>query len=417
MPELGPAKASLTEAVEAHLTLSRRFKVRFPQTEALEAAQALEAPGAEVRVVNLKRQFLSVQVPFQVRGRAAAERQFDSSLRIYEEEFGGVIVDDYRYDPEGNEPGFQGAQGPSLDDVLDLIRAVPAWEITRGEGVTIAVVDTGINGNRPEFPEHKRRGAWQPIGDAPWTDWEGHGTMCACIAAGTRAQGGAFNGVAPEAGLIACRTHFYDSELASAYDYLIERVEQDALQIVATNSFGMRRGTAPPEPLASDFLPALEEAIQKGIRVFFSAGNNHHLASGKPADCHPTTIWQHKSQANLMTVAACKLDRSMWFHSSRGPGQKFGAPGTNRKPDVTAPTPEGGRIVYGDRIQDLPDGWGTSGACPQVAGLAALLLAKAPDLSREELFNVIRNTAVDLGHGWDCQGAGRIDCLKALQAV
>jgi serine protease AprX len=408
---------AVVEAVEANLTLSRRFKVRFPQAEALEAAQALETPGAEARVVNLKRKFLSVQVPFQVRGRAAAERQFDSSLRAYEEEFGGLVVEDYRYDLDKDGPGLNGVQGPSLEDVLDLIRAVPAWDLSRGYGVTIAVVDTGINGDRPEFPESKRQGAWQPLGDTPWTDWEGHGTMCACIAAGTKAEGGAFNGVAPEAGLIACRTHFYDSELATAYDYLIERVEQDALQIVATNSFGVRRGTAPPEPVSSDFLPALDEAIQKGIRVVFSAGNNHHLASGKPAECHPTTIWQHKSQANLMTVVTCKLDGSMWFYSSRGPGHKFGAPGTNHKPDVTAPTPEGGRIVYGDQIQALPNGWGTSGACPQVAGLAALLLAKAPALSREELFNVIRNTAVDLGHSRDCQGAGRIDCLEALLAV
>lgn len=409
-PILGPAS-------EENLTLARRFKVRFPATEALEAAQALESPSAQTRVVNSKRQYLSVQAPFQVRGFAAAERSFDSSLRTYEREFGGVIVEDYRYDLETTGIGEPQDQGPSLDDVLGMIRAIPAWELSRGEGITIAVVDTGINGNRPEFPAGKRRGEWQPIGDTPWTDWDGHGTMCACIAAGTRADGGEFDGVAPDAGLIACRTRFYDSELAAIYDYLIDRVEQDGLQIVATNSFGIRRGTPPPEAAASDFLPALDEAIQKGIRVFFSAGNNHHLANGKPGDCHPTTIWQYKSRADLMAVATCDLDQAMWFYSSRGPGHQFGAPNTSRKPDVTAPTPENGRIVYGNQVLSLPDGWGTSGACPQVAGLAALLLSHTPSLSREELFRLIRSTAVDLGHGPDCQGTGLIDCLRALQAL
>lgn len=164
-------------ASNENLTLARRFKIRFPAADALDAAQALESPSAQTRVVNHKRRYLSVQVPFQVKGFAAAERSFDASLRTYEREFGGFIVEDYRYDLDNVGIGEPQAQGPSLDDVLAMIRAIPAWELSRGEGVTLAVVDTGIDGNRPEFPLGKRRGEWQPIGDTPWTDWDGHGTM------------------------------------------------------------------------------------------------------------------------------------------------------------------------------------------------------------------------------------------------
>jgi serine protease AprX len=404
------------------MTTLPRYKVRFRDPAALRAAQALEAPMAQVRVVNQKRQFLGVRLPPAARDSAAAFRVFEAQLRSYEEVFGGEIVEDFQYsmeaeifDPEGFLPGRP--QDPSLAEVLRMIRAQEAWDLSRGAGVTIAVVDTGVDGRRPEFPLSKRMGSWQPVGDLPWTDYNGHGTMCACIAAGTRAEGGAFDGVAPDAGLIACRTRFFDTELTTVYDYLIGLVQTKGLTIVATNSFGIQTGNPPQDPEDSDFDAALDDAIAAGIHVCFSAGNYHDLAGGDPADCHPTSIWLHKSRADLMAVATCKLDKSMWYYSSRGPGQRLGAPNTNQKPDVTAPTPENGRIVFGNDIITLPNGWGTSGACPQVAGLSALLLAEKKSLSRQEVIDTIRGTSTSLGHGSGCEGAGLIDCLAAVKAV
>lgn len=241
--------------------------------------------------------------------------------------------------------------------------------------------------------------------------------MCACIAAGTRQEGGIFDGVAPEAGLIACRTHFFDTELATIYDYLIGLVQTQGLSLIATNSFGIITGAPPPDLANSDFEEALGDAIAAGIHVFFSAGNYHDLAGGDPEQCRPTSIWSHKSRADVMAVATCKLDKAMWYYSSRGPGQRFGEPNTNQKPDVTAPTPENGRIIYGDSVVTLSNGWGTSGACPQVAGLAALLLAKKKSLNRQQVIDAIRTTAISMGHPDDCQGSGLIDCRAALDAV
>ncbi|MBF0439429.1 MAG: S8 family serine peptidase [Magnetococcales bacterium] len=118
---------------------------------------------------------------------------------------------------------------------------------------------------------------------------------------------------------------------------------------------------------------------------------------------------------DVLVTATCKLNQDMWYYSSRGPGQYFGSAGTNQKPDVTAPTPENGLIVYGDEVKILSNGWGTSGACPQSAGLAALLLARDSSLDRDTLFQRIRNSAMDLGHGVHCQGAGLIDCQSAFR--
>lgn len=284
----------------------------------------------------------------------------------------------------------------------------------RGEGATIAIVDTGVDGTRREIPPWKRRGSWQVHGARPFCDPVGHGTMCAVVAAGSRAAGGRFEGVAPDAGILACRTRFFDSELTAIYDDLIARATADpTLRLIATNSFGRRRGTHPP-PVVGDFPAVLDEAIARGIAVFFSAGNNHDLAGGGPRDCYPTTIWQYKGHADVFTVGTTDLEGLIWEYSSRGLGPDWSKPGYGQKPDLVAPTPRGGLIAYGQEDRRFAEGWGTSGACPQAAGLAALLWTVEPSLTVGELFDRLRRGARDLGLPWSCQGAGLLDCAASL---
>lgn len=401
---------------DARMNGPKRYKIRFDSEEALNAALAIESPVTPaIKVTNAKRHFVSIEEPANARAVAV-----EGGMSLMQREYGGRIVEDVQYDLEQEDDFSFDTFEPeetaeaSLDEVIDKIKAPAAWQHSRGADVTIAVVDTGVAGSRPEFPEAKRVGQWQATGETPWTDWEGHGSMCACISAGTKADGGLFDGVAPDANLIACKTRFFDSELANIYDFLTARAE-DGETIVATNSFGRKVGFPPAPPEDSDFIPALDDAIAAGIVVFFSAGNNHQRAGGSSAACSPNSVWLHKSRADVMAVATCKLDDSMWFYSSRGKGQHFGDPNTNEKPDVTAPTPENGRVVYGEGVRSLPNGWGTSGACPQAAGLAALLLSANPHLDRNTLYDIIRNSAANIGHEWECQGAGLIDCDAAVQ--
>lgn len=415
--------------------MAKRYKIRFRDQESYSAAQyltttasgavrprsALEFGRSLVQVRNDRRCYISVEPSTQL-AEDAGEQLLGRQLEGFDKHFGAEIVEDFCYDLETDifDPSVFGPDDPndpSLDDVLTMIEAREAWKDSTGEGVTIAVIDTGIDGTRPEFPNSKRAGQWQPLNDTPWTDWKGHGTMCAAIAAGTRAEGGAYDGVAPRASLIACKTGFFDSELAAIYDYLTDLVQAQNLNIVATNSFGIQTGTPPPVPDDSDFIPALDDAIATGVKVLFSAGNYHADAGGHPDNCEPTSIWLHKCRADVMAVATCDLNRRMWYYSSRGPGQHFGDAGTNQKPDVTAPTPEHGRVVYGSSIRSLPKGWGTSGACPQVAGLAALLIAKRSDLSREQIFDAIRHSATPLNYGATCTGSGLINCKRAIDSI
>jgi len=393
-----------------------RYKIRFPDEEAFEAAQAEETPLLAVPVQNDKRQFISVQArPVVARGRQAELPSMDELLRVYETEFGAEIVEDRRYDLERFDleivDEIEGE--PSLDDVLHAIGAPQAWRASRGAGVTIAIVDTGIDGSRPEFPQAKRRDHWAPVGENAWQDYHGHGTMAACIAAATRVDGGEFDGVAPDATLISCRTHFFDSELTSIYDFLGDLTSHGE-PLIASNSFGIKSADPPELRPADDFPNALAEAIEKGLLVCFSAGNNHELVGGAADACEPTSIWAYKCRDDVLTVAASRLDRTMWSYSSRGPGQHHGEPGMAQKPDVAAPSPPNGRILWGGSPRSFPIGWGTSGSCPQAAGLLALLAAARP-AGRDDLFQAVRSSARSLGLGANCQGTGQLDCEKALQ--
>ena len=61
--------------------------------------------------------------------------------------------------------------------------------------------------------------------------------------------------------------------------------------------------------------------------------------------------------------------------------------------------------------------WGTSGACPQVADLAALLLEKDHTLTPNQVYDKIRRSCRDIGLASDCQGFGIIGCKAALTLI
>lgn len=398
-----------------------RYKVRFPDQPAMKAALSTEAP-LDTPVVNYKRRLASIRLPGRMGGESRVVAANTAGLmRRWEKQFHVEITEEVPFDceeisvrPDVIEFAAQSTAQAGLADVHSLTGVEQVRALSRGANTVLAFVDTGVNGSRPEFPGHRRVGGIAFDGADPWTDYDGHGTMVACIAAASKPANGEFEGVAPEAKLISCRTHFYPLELVDIYDYLIEQSSRLELPIIVNNSWGTRSGSAPAgDP---DVQRAIDDSLAAGLILFFSAGNYHALVPS-PADCSPTSIWLHKSRADVLTVGTCKLDLSMWHYSSRGPGQHFGDSNTNQKPDVVAPTPANGRILYGDTPQVLVDGWGTSGACPQAAGLASLWLSLNPHGTRAELFDRIRATAVSLGHPPNCQGAGRIDCRNMLSTT
>jgi hypothetical protein len=393
----------------------QRFKLKFHEKEALQAAasgpEAADMPGGRI---DWKRDTMIVEGTGEDPG-AFQER----TLRIAEE-YGADIVPDVQYDIDDlYDPGPESETDPTLEDVVQMIRADRVWGRVRGAGVTIAVVDTGVQGSRPEFRNkvHWHPGLTADSNLSPWEDTNGHGTMCAAIAAGQGGMGTARDGIAPEAHILPCRTTtFFDSDIVRFYDNLIERAANGET-IVVTNSFGIKTGSPPPL-IDHDLIDVLMKAEDAGIHIFFSAGNNHEATGASHSDCKPNSIWLHKSYDCLTTVGTCDLDRQVWSYSSRGPGQFFGEARTRQMPDIIAPTPKNGRIAYGVDDRTLTRGWGTSGACPQAAGLAALILSHEPMLRPAEVRDIIMNTARSIGvWGATCQGQGMLDCEAALNRL
>jgi subtilisin family serine protease len=331
----------------------------------------------------------------------------DQELKLMQAQPGVEVHPDVQMQPLWQRTfGPSAPNTPGLDEVLDRIKAPQAWSRSRGKDVYVAIIDTGICGTMPEFSA-KKAGGWSWDGSDPWTDYQGHGSMCACIAAAGSA--GKFQGgVAPDAELYACKTQFFTSELIDIYEWLMDRRDEHGKPIIASNSYGFYvcgapAGIAPNHP----YVDKLKQAIAAGITVVFAAGNNHASCGGNPLSCAPNTIWVWNSLDEVLSVGTMDQADKMWDYSSRGPGQW-----SPSKPDCIAPTY--GEVMWQCGYKNMPNGWGTSGACPQVAGLAALIASANPASAPAAIAARIRSTCDAHNSGPTCSGAGVINCDRAI---
>ena len=396
-----------------------RILVRTPtpaiRIDLLQAVAMHESPSAAARPLHTQSDILIVDAD-------DAERQRIVAL-------GGVVFDDVQFE---TFPGQTGT-GPSLTtlgpsllslyDVITEIGARAAWRTTRGGGVTIAIIDTGISGAMREVPAGRRSSHDLPTAyhGRHWDDLVGHGSMCAAIAAGSTAAGGRYDGVAPDATVLSIRTDLTSSDITIAYDELLRLHLTGALSgpLVVSNSFGAKTCRSPGVlPKDHPFLIGIEAAVSAGIFVCFAAGNNHHdLCSFDPTACKPNTIWGANSHDRIVSVGTVNRALSNQdpttphVNSSRGPGEWAS---NLQKPDCVAPTY--GEVPWGSGYIDQP-WWGTSGACPQVAGAAALILSIDPRLAPAAVADIVRATCRPLAGGPLCVGHGLLDCERAVATV
>ena len=314
-------------------------------------------------------------------------------------------------------------QSKTMVDVMAHINAPKAWaKKARGKGVTVGIVDTGVSSAMKEFPAARRSPYSKSFAYAtgPWVDSVGHGSMCAAIAAAGTAAGGRYDGVAPDATILSARSNLLATDIYKLYDWVLAKKATGELTgpVVMSNSYGMYTCSAPPGlPQDHPYRQIILDAVAAGIVVVYAAGNNHAagLCNNDPTKCSPATIWGVNSIDEVLSIGTVnannRMDTGEHGNSSRGPGQWAN---THKKPDCVAPTY--GEVVWGSGYQVM-EWWGTSGACPQVAGLAALILGLDPTLKPAQVADIIRATCRDIQLPKSCAGAGLIDCEAAVDKV
>ena len=290
-----------------------------------------------------------------------------------------------------------------LDYSVPHVRVPRLWEEgLTGEGVRIAVVDTGIDQEHPDLAG--RILATRDLTGEGVRDLNGHGTHCASIAAGTgEASGGRYKGVAPAASLyIAKVLDATGNGMMSGVMAGVEWAVDQGVQVIS-----LSLGSVGPCDGTDALSEMCDAAVEAGVAVVCAAGNEG------PA---PYTVGSPGCARQVITIgAASNLDRMASF-SSRGPTRDG-----RLKPDVVLP---GVEIVAarakGTRMGTVVDDYytaasGTSMATPHAAGICALLLQAEPGLTPAELKERLTRTAISIGADAYAQGMGRVDAWRAMQ--
>lgn len=290
-----------------------------------------------------------------------------------------------------------------LTDLLDLARV---WQLTRGTGQRVAVIDTGVSPHRL-LSGVVPGGDYVSGGDGA-QDCDAHGTLVAGIIAAT-----ADSGIAPEATVISIRQS--SGKFSPANDRSqggVGDVDTMAKAVRTAADLGasvINISSVACVPVASALDDralgaALAYAVDvKNVVIVAAAGNTGGAGQCPPQ--RPDSTWQTATVAVspawyddfVLTVGSVDPEGAPSAFTLAGPWVDVAAPGE-------AVTPLGSEPVSG-----------TSYAAPVVSGLAALIRARFPILSARQVMQRIESTAHHPPAGWDpLVGNGTVDALSAV---
>jgi subtilisin family serine protease len=267
---------------------------------------------------------------------------------------------------------------------LQTIGAPTAWNYATGSGVTVAILDSGIDASHPDLASQLTPGWNFYDNNSNTADVYGHGTKVAGVVAAIGNNSMGVAGVAFNARLMPIRvtdTNGYASISALA-NGLVYAADHGAR--VANMSFAVQA--------YSSVISAAQYFVNKGGVVMNSAGNYGTLDSTAPSNA-------------LVTVSATTSSDTLASWSSYGPSVDLSAPGES----IWTTTLGGG---YGAVS-------GTSFSSPLTAAVAALVMSANPSLPPAQVVSVLESNAVDLGTAGDDDafGYGRVDAAKAVAAA
>ena len=240
---------------------------------------------------------------------------------------------------------------------------------------------------------------------------DGHGQACAGIIAAEH-DNRFITGIAPNAEILPINIFFggeTNDDLADAIDFAWDEGEAD----VISNSWSFGSTTIIDEIEDAIIRAQTEGRGELGSVVVFSSGNYHDCTGCFSGVAFPGNV------SGVITVGAMQRNGSIWGYSSRGSQMDVVAPSgdVNLNGDLYSLDREGTNGYSNNDF--LTNFGGTSAACPQVAGIAGLMLSINPSLTQSEVRTIIGNTAIDKGSsGFDNTfGFGLVDAYEALRGA
>lgn len=270
---------------------------------------------------------------------------------------------------------------------LDAMQAEEMWKASTGKGVTVAVIDSGVDATHPDLQGQVLKGKNlmpKKPGDE-WTDFNGHGTGMAGLIAGTgkmNGGNGAF-GLAPGAKILPIR--FGDADLTGSRQDQADEFQKpisEAIHFAADHGakvINISQGVIHGSP---ELTSAVKYALDKGSLIFASVGNVGDTDVEFPA-----------ATPGVVGVGAIGKDAKKIDGSQHGPLVDLAGPGQ----DIVGPCTSKTRLCKST---------GTSDATALASASAALIWSKHPEWTNNQVLRVMLNTA-----GGPTDGAKRNDFI------
>jgi type VII secretion-associated serine protease mycosin len=290
--------------------------------------------------------------------------------------------------------------------VLDAVSAERAWRVTEGKGVTVAVLDTGVDASHPDLAGAVTTGPDLIHAVAPQPG-RVHGTwMSSLIAGHGHGPDAGMIGIAPQAHVLSVRTIADPDE--PGYHSFRNRPEYEnslpkAIRYAADHGADVINMSLGGPNASMDERAAVAYAIAKGVVVVASAGNDGDSKSPKKVDRNGLVRLSYPAAfPGVIGVAAVARDGSPAKFSDRNSSVLVAAPGSG----VVGAGPGSSYWV----------GEGTSQAGAIVSGVAALVRAKYPNMAPALVAQALSQGATHRpAGGWDeLVGFGEVDAVTAL---
>ena len=301
-----------------------------------------------------------------------------------------------------------------------------AWDLSRGQGVKVGIIDSGIDSSHPDLGGKIAAARDQDSGPNGTMDEVGHGTHVAGLACGATNNGVGIAGTGSDCTIVAERSDLSSSSVVAS---LVDATKQGAS--VINMSFGGGR-------LTYAELRALRYAFRHDVVLVAAAADSPSVEQGHPAkDLQPTGTGPVLDAGDGLVVTAADATGSRASFAGRGSQisiAAFGDTGPGGAPGIFSTFPSNSTLIEsGDTNPPSPPcpscrttlgpdsryGYlsGTSMAAPQVTGAVALVRAANLRLSNLSVIRLLKSTALRSGGWTNDLGWGIVDAGAAVRGA